>query len=162
MKIYSDILTAADVAMALTKAKEDGFVDPAVTFDRLEPRGARKAKHCTEVALGVSGEESKNFIAPEVRSFLEDWGVDEKAIRRAARRYSRRGYGEVPEVLNLGATWHEWGHFIAHIFKQDPDAVVGDYDGAESFTWQTYEDPRVQDYGIEWNGRCYDFMADVI
>lgn len=31
------------------------------------------------------------------------------------------------------ATWDAWGYFIAEMFKVDPDAIVGQYDGVSDF-----------------------------
>lgn len=54
------------------------------------------------------------------------------------RRHGNTGqYGSMRQDDPYALTWDEWGNFLAVIFKLDPNAVAGPYDGAEDFHWQT-------------------------
>jgi hypothetical protein len=52
-------------------------------------------------------------------------------------RHTRDNYDHSAQV----ATWHDWGWFIAELFRVDPAAIIGQYASADHFhraTCQTF------------------------
>jgi hypothetical protein len=47
------------------------------------------------------------------------------------------------------ATWDQWGIFLAELFKVDPDAIAGPYDGADQFHEVTGDRFRTLRYNVE-------------
>ena len=163
MRIHSDIITKAHVTQALNAVKNAGLVADCVYTDRLTTHGSRKRKGAVDVTLGSTSGES--FISAPVLAYLEGYGATQsqinKAKRRAPRSGGQEGAGAAPE-LSRSATWHEWGAFIAELFAIDPEAIIGQYEQADSFFWQTYNDGWLR-YGFDqgYHVRMYDFLADV-
>ena len=163
MRIHSDIITTGHVVRALNAAKSAGLVADCVYVDRLTTHGSRKRKGAVDVTLGSTSGES--WISQQVLGFLEDHGATRQQVNKAKRRASRSGglggAGASPE-LGRSATWHEWGAFIAELFAIDPEAIIGQYDKADSFHWQTYNDGRLRiGFDEGYHVRMYDFLADV-
>ena len=156
MRIHSDIIRPEDVRNALRTAQSEGRVADHVQFAGITVHGSRKRSGAIEVSIGTH--DGTSFISDEVREYLEGSGLDHAAINRAKRRWARNGY-VYDEELPRSATWHEWGHFIAELFAIDPRAIIGSYDEADSFFWQTYN--SVNHYQFKWNGRRYDFLGDI-
>lgn len=60
-------------------------------------------------------------------------GVDAYDVKR---RYNpTRKIGDAVKA----ATWQDWGDMIAALFAIDPDAIIGNYNGADDFVDQTIE-----------------------
>lgn len=156
MRIHSDIINSTMILPALQAAQAKGRVADHVQLAGATPHGSRKRKFATEFSIGTH--DGTSFISDEVREYLEGCGLDNAAMNRAKRRWARNGY-KYDENMPRSATWHEWGHFIAELFVVDPNAVIGPYDGASSFHYQTYESQS--DYRLSHNGRCYAFLDDI-
>lgn len=54
---------------------------------------------------------------------------------RHTRRRNSGGFGAKTD--DFAATWMDWGWFIAVMFRYEPTAVIGQYDGREDFLDQT-------------------------
>ena len=165
MRIHSDILSPMHVIHAVQDAKQRGHIGHEVQIDRISAHGSRKRKGAVELTLGCTTSES--FISDPVREYAEGAGADRKILNKIKRRYPRQGKSQFAgDHLATAPTWHEWGHIIAELFAKDPRAIIGVYDGADSFWHQTYDrpwnytrfDPFNLDYG---DGRAYDFLADI-
>lgn len=161
MRIHSDIIRPEDVRNALRTAQSEGNVADHVRFAKLEAHGSRKRTGAVEVSVGTDNGES--FISPVVARYAEDYGSPRKVVNSIKRRNVRNGY-TYDHDCPRSATWHEWGHFIAELFAIDPHAIIGTYNGADSFYYQTYTQPmeyRHLDPMLEGNGRAYDFLGDI-
>lgn len=165
MRIHSDIIRPEDVRNALRTAQSEGRVSDHVHIDVLSAHGSRKRSGAVEVQLG--SDTSESFISLEVETYAHNYGSPRKILNKIKRRYPRQGKSQMAgDHLASSATWHEYGHFIAELFAIDPHAIIGDYDQADSFYYQTYEqpmnyrtiDPMTSDYG---DGRAYDFLGDI-
>lgn len=159
MRIHSDIINRDHIQDALIAAKKKGHVSHHVLVDLMSVHGSRKRKGAIEVQLG--SDTSESFIAPVVLEYAEDYGVERKVLNKIKRRGTRQGKS-YDDYLRAAATWHEYGHFIAELFAIDPNAIIGDYDDARVFYYQTWEFQnyrRVDPMTI--NGRCYDFLGDI-
>jgi hypothetical protein len=60
---------------------------------------------------------------------------DGKDVRGNTRR--RTNSGKIGAGVYTAATWYEWGDFFANLFRVDPKAIIGPYDGLEDFEHQT-------------------------
>lgn len=112
MKIHSDTLTQDDLYNSLFAANDRGRVADSVYFDILDPAGSRKRLRAFEVRLASS----------------EKLPGDNRRLTNSGTR----GAGNL-----WAATYDEWGWIIAEIFKRDPSATVGDYDGVDDFNRRT-------------------------
>ncbi len=45
----------------------------------------------------------------------------------------------------IAATWAQWGHFLAALYRIDPTAKAGPYNGADDFHGATREAFRIED-----------------
>lgn len=155
MRVHSNILTESTIREALKNAQSNGRTGETVFFDVLTSHGSRKRKGAFEVQIASST--CTSFKA----AGIDEAGYSDKAVKRASRRHTRQwssGSG------NYAPTWHEWGHFISELFWLDPNAIVGVYDGQDSFEHQTGTETRTYhqiDHAFDWDGRAYDFMEDV-
>jgi hypothetical protein len=61
-------------------------------------------------------------------------GTDAHGIKRAYARNSGQ-YGA--DTYSRAATWVEWGDWMVALFKIDPEAKIGHYNGAGDFIEQT-------------------------
>ena len=50
---------------------------------------------------------------------------------------TRRRNSQAEATGEYAATWDEWGIFIGRLFVTDPNAIVGQYNGANDYHWQT-------------------------
>lgn len=154
MRVHSDILTADSIRKALANAQSNGRTGKTVFLDVLTTHGSRKRKAAFEVQIASTTCESFKAAG------IDDAGYSEAAVKRAKRRHTRQwsaGGG------SYAPTWHEWGHFISELFWIDPNAIVGVYDGQDSFEFQTdtgSRDYRAIDHAFDYNGRAYNFMED--
>lgn len=152
MRIHSDILTESTIREALKSAQANGRTGESVFFDVLTNHGSRSRKAAFEVQLASTTCESFKATG------LDDQGFSPAAVKRASRRHVRRSGGD-----SYSPSWHEYGHFIAELFILDPYAIVGQYDGQDSFEYQTDLSNRswpAYEHAMDWNGRTYDFMED--
>ena len=162
MRIHSDIIRPEDVRNALRTAKAADRVADYVHIDVLSAHGSRKRSGAVEVQLG--SELSESFVSLEVHTYAHNCGTPRRVLNKIKRRHTRQNYQN--SGLRHSATWHEYGHFIAELFAIDPRAIIGTYDQADSFYYQTYDqpmnyghwDPMTDEHG---NGRAYDFLADI-
>lgn len=154
MRVHSDILTVETIQQALKNAQSNGRTGETVFFDVLTKHGSRKRKGAFEVQIASSTCASFKSVD------LDEAGYSAAAIKRASRRHTRQ-WSAGPD--NYAPTWHEWGHFIAELFWIDPNAIVGGYNGQDSFEYQTDSQSRpyhVIEHANNWNGRAYEFMFD--
>lgn len=103
MKIHSDILTTQDLYREL----------PAGCYLTLRQVGSRKRDHGFDV--GMSAEH----------------GADAHGLKRVYARNS--GHHGAASDFDRAATWIEWGDWMVALFKVDPDAIIGTYDGVADF-----------------------------
>lgn len=157
MRIHSDHLTVEKIEAALKNAQSNGRVGKTVGFAVLTTHRSTKRATGFEVQLGSSTSESFRAAG------IDGAGYPAKAAKRASMRRSRQWSAGDKDVLKYAPTWHEWGHFISELFWIDPNAIVGPYEGQDSFEYQTGTEDRsrhVVEYWTEWNGRAYNFMND--
>lgn len=122
MKLHSSSpkIDAMPILLALNAAKKAGHVGTDVYFVQLEPAGTRTRNKAWNIQLGSNHKRGRLAGGTEVKRRPKNTGV-------------RGSDGQFP----FAATWHEWGFFIAEIFRLDPEAVFGPYKGAEDFHEQT-------------------------
>lgn len=123
MKIHTSNLTARDLQLALKRSQDDHDVTPDVQFVVFGEAGTRQRLRAFEVQLGTRNKFS-----------LKRHGGD---MRRPTNT-GTQGAGWNVEDRAYAATWYEWGYFIAQIFAQDPDAIVGPYKGVDDFNAKTH------------------------
>ena len=162
MRIHSDILTTDDIIDSLNDARGAGLIDAGVVIVTLDRHVSRKRQNAYEFRLGCSYR--KAFLPERVREGLLELGAHPNAIKRAGRRYNRQGKSLLNyDYAPYGATWFEWGHVIADLFKKDPQAIIGIYTDRDTFEYHTYERvvgvTATRDYvlGEYGNGRCFNF-----
>ena len=170
MRIHSDTLTIADIESALAQCKSDGTIHDAVRIDVAEVKASRKRKGAIELRIGApSG--TPTFYAQRTVDYLA-YVLGETAdavmgvAKRSGRRFSRNGYaGDYMSgnPLRMGATWHEHFYLYERIFGIDPNAIIGPYDGIDSFEYQVGYDniPPIVFWDKEWalkhwNGRAME------
>lgn len=170
MRIHSDTLTIADIEDALAQCKADGTIHGAVMIDVAESKGSRKRAGAIELRIGAPFGTPTFYAQRTVDYLAYVLGETADAVlgvaKRSGRRFSRNGYaGDYMSgnVLRIGATWHEWGYLIEKLFEKDPQAIIGNYDGIDSFEYQVgYESiPRMVHWDKEWalknwNGRAME------
>ena len=171
MRIHSDTLTIADIESALAQCKADGTIHEAVKIDVAEVKGSRKRNNAIELRIGApSG--TPTFYAQRTVDYLA-YVLGETAdavlgvARRSGRRFARNGDAGAymsGNVLRMGATWHEWGYLIEKLFEKDCNAIIGNYDGIDSFEYQTGYDNippfvfRDEEWALKnWNGRAMEW-----
>lgn len=111
MRIHTDKITYADAVAA---------VAPGVYIEATN-HGSRKRDHALEVSL------------------YADEGRDAHGILRAYATNSGTR-GALPFTQNTGyraATWIEWGDWMVALFKIDPSAIIGPYEGWSDFVDKT-------------------------
>ena len=171
MRIHSNVLTIADIESALAQCKSDGTIHDAVRIDVAEVKASRKRTGAIELRIGApSG--TPTFYAQRTVDYLA-YVLGETAdavmgvAKRSGRRFSRQGYaGDYMSgnTLRMGATWHEWGYLIEKLFEKDFNAIIGNYDGIDSFEYQTGYDNippfvfRDKEWALkDWNGRAMEW-----
>jgi hypothetical protein len=107
MRIHTDSLTSTDIAAAANFAGRAGH--GRVYLDAITSHGSRKRRQAWEVKLTGDGTVSRRRT-------------------NGGTRYADHG-----SERDYAATWDSWGWFIAFLFSIDPAAVVGPYDGVETF-----------------------------
>lgn len=110
MRIHSDKLTADDLVRTARAM-------PGVYIEITE-HGSRKRDHAYEVTM------------------YADPGKDRHGI---TRRYKTGGAYGTTDGRYRALTWVEWGDFICELFRRDPEAIVGPYDGEADFIHQTQD-----------------------
>jgi len=108
MRIHSDVLTTDDFYRAARAVSE---VAPDIYVDSCSVHGSRSRAHGYEVALRGSG-------------------------RRHVRRPNSGRFGATSDN-SYAATYHDWGWWLAELYRLDPDMVAGHYKSAEDFHRQT-------------------------
>lgn len=120
MRIHTDILTRHDLTVAM------GELGPSVYLETTA-HGSRKRDHAFEVTLTA------------------DDGWDSRGNKRR-----RTNSGKIGAGVYTAATWYEWGDFFAALFRVDPRAVIGPYDGLEDFEHQTAQYNPARDGVSPW------------
>lgn len=154
MRVHSNILTESQIRDALKAAQSNGRTGETIFFDILTTHNSRSRKAAFEVQIASTTCESFKAAG------IDEAGYSPAAVKRASRRHTRQ-WSSGPD--NYAPTWHEWGHFISELFWIDPSAIVGGYDGQDSFEIQTDTVSRSRyaiDHAMDWNGRAYEFMED--
>lgn len=118
MRLHSDTLTRDEIDAALVNADL-----PGVFIDVLSSHGSRSRARAFEVRLAAEPGKDRNGN-----------------VRRPRNSGS---YGSDGRDPFKGATYDEWGYFIAELFERDPDAVFGPYNGRDDFHRKTNGDYRV-------------------
>lgn len=152
MRVHSNILTDEKIREALAHAQSNGRTGQTVFLDVLTEHGSRSRKAAFEVQIASTTCESFKAAG------IDDEGYSPAAVKRASRRHVRRAGGP-----HYSPSWHEHGHFIAELFWIDPNAIVGMYDGQDSFEYQTDMNNRssyAHDHAMDYNGRTYEFTYD--
>jgi len=111
MRIFSDTITYQDLHSAMADAQVEATSVCLDTSQLVEKNGRRRA----HAFYGVS---------------LEGYGARHTRNRNSGR------YGGTSHS-GYAATWMDWGWFMAVLFRYDPAAVIGHYDGREGFLHQT-------------------------
>lgn len=106
MRIYSNKLTWHDLYCAMQDVNDAGFT--GVWIQECTQGAARKYEQRFDVALR---------------------GMYDKDKGRTRRPNTRMAYDDD----EYAATWMEWGWFIAVLFRFDPEARVGIYNGRSDF-----------------------------
>lgn len=175
MRIHTNTHNAETIREALAKCQRAGLIAPAVAIDVLSAHGSRSRARAYEVSMGAPAgtpsflaDDSREQITDMLAGYCDDDVKVARVLKRAARRFSRSGYGNAPDDLPIGATWHEWGYFLAALFNTDDDLSVGGvYEDAETFVYNTQNhtipgwalaDPT---FGIAGQGRYVDFFPAV-
>ncbi len=152
MRIHSDVLTAADIQGALTDCQEHKEVAPSVVLAVLSRHGSRQRARAFEIQLGSTS--SASFLA----AGLDDYPL--AARKRASRRATRNGYGNLEEWAPSAATWHEWGWFLSRLWEIDPEMSTTYYPSRYEFDLitQGWEDnARAVEWRTNWNARAFAF-----
>jgi hypothetical protein len=106
-------LTADDLFDALRKVKDAGRMTGDVTFDPITAYRSQTHPRAYEIQLGALN--GGGLPA----GYTNQYGKRQKCRRT---RNSNRG----DSLHRFSATWHEWGWFIALLYRADPDARWGD------------------------------------
>ena len=115
MKIYSDKLTESDVRAAFTRARQDHNAD--IYIEDIREFRPRTHAHGIEVfAESMHGKHVTGHIPARASG-------------------PRDGYPRA-------ASWDDWGFVIAQLFRIDPLARVGFYDGKADFLTKVSGCPR--------------------
>ena len=109
MRLHTS-LTKLDLERALQCAKIKGRIASDVQFTVLEPHGSSTHQRAYEVQLGVSKD---GPYRPLPANYVNQDGKRQKTRRT---NMSKDAYA---------ATYHEWGWFIAEVFKTDPNSQWG-------------------------------------
>ena len=110
MRIHTDTLTTDDLYREL----------PDDCYLEVTTHGSRKRHHAFEVKVSAQV------------------GRDAHGIKRAYAQNSGT-YGAASDDYSRAATWIEWGDWMVALFKIDASAIIGPYDGASDFTYQTHQ-----------------------
>lgn len=142
-------LTRSEVLEAMKNCKEDGRISREVYFaSNLDERRSMKNDRAFEVALGTY-DDADRFVSTGVAEYLTyafqkdfpDRAKDKnlaRAIKRTGmRRHRNQNAKDTEEGLTHSATWHEWGFFIAELFRLDSSVLFGPYTSHDEFIRQT-------------------------
>lgn len=114
MRIYTDTMGPREIRSALTDAAPEA---PHVFIDKFDTNlSARKRRIRHDVALYGEGPHHTRLRNPGSRDHSDN------------DRYA--------------ATWMDWGWFIAVMFRHEPTAIIGEYDGIENFHTKTAQRVR--------------------
>lgn len=108
-------LTGQDIRAALQRAQEAGTVAAHVELDNLVEHRAQR--HARGFELHLSTRTKDRNEAGKVRRPCNS--------------------GQYGAGQNYSASYAEWGHVMAEVFKLDPGAVFGPYRGREDFYTKT-------------------------
>lgn len=76
------------------------------------------------------------YVDAERRGRRTRYSLDITMTGFGARHTRYRNTGQRGADDDMAATWMDWGWLIAVLFRFDPDARIGQYDGAEDFNLQ--------------------------
>jgi hypothetical protein len=114
MKLHTS-LSASEVRDALGTAQLAHHVTWDIEFVQFAPERSQSRAHGYKVQLGT---------------------YDQTSGPTNSRHYKNSGTSGAGNVW--AATYDEWGYFIAEVFKRDPAAKFGQYDGADDFNAKTH------------------------
>lgn len=130
MKLHTS-LPASRVLSALMRARKAGHVTPDVVFAQFEEHTSRSHAHGYVIQLGAAA-----------GGHLPEHYVNQYGKRQKCRRVRN---SSVDMDHRFSATYHEWGWFMAEVFRMDPTAVFGavkpkswGYRGAVDFHLKTH------------------------
>jgi hypothetical protein len=133
MKLHTT-LTSMEVSQALDRVKRLDLVTPDVHFIQLDGTGSRSRPRGYEIQLGTY---DKNSL-PEGYTDQNGRPVKTRHFKSKGDDGASTGWYE-PDIY--AASWHEWGWFMAEIFREDPDAIWGSkswgYHGVKDFNEKT-------------------------
>ena len=141
MKLHTSLSTT-DVYQALSRAQKAGHVTPDIDFQGgLTVLGSRSHERAFEVQLGTHDKAS-----------LPAGYTDQNGRKMTARRYKNSGGSGTASGADCSvwsATWHEWGWFMAEVFRADPGAMFGSksagHHGADDFSAKTHGEFCLED-----------------
>ena len=110
MRIHSDTLTTADFTKAL---REAGLAD--VHVEHATIHGSRSRRRAYEVRLEAEPRKGRR--------------------RRNTGTHGAEDAGQI--MFWAAATYDEHGYWMVGLFRKDPEAIVGPYNGVEDFHAQT-------------------------
>jgi hypothetical protein len=113
MRLHTNTHTTTSIEDALRRAQGNGKVQYHVTLAVLTPHGSNSRARAFELRLGTTVKEKRDG-----RTF---WN---SGTHGADQRW-------------YGATYDEWGWFLAELFAVDPEAKCDRYDGRHDFDAQT-------------------------
>lgn len=110
MRIHSNTLTRSDIVSALRQPE----IAPDIELVTFGVFSSRKRQRAYEVQLGTD---------------------DKTSGPTKSRHYKNSGTHGAGQIW--AATYDEWGFFLADLFRLDPNAIAGQYNGADDFHAQT-------------------------
>lgn len=126
MKIHTK-LTDEEIAEALARCQHNELITKDVRFAEYSVHGSRSHARAVDVQLGTD----TGGKLPE--GYMSRYGSPQKT-RRVRKGGAGRGASvNYATTLKFAATWEEWGTFIAELFRHDPNAKIGFYDGINDF-----------------------------
>jgi hypothetical protein len=111
MKLHTS-LTEYHVFKALSDMHAAGKITPDVHFVKYKALGSDSHRYGYEIQLGT-----------EDKFSLPTGYLDQRGKKLRVRRYKNSGDHGADSVW--AATYHEWGWYIAEIFRKDPHAKWG-------------------------------------
>jgi hypothetical protein len=134
MRIHTDKISHAELHRIITS--RDGL------YPEIAGKGSRKRDHAFE--LGIEAEPGKDAH-----------GIKRSFGRNSGNMGAAQGYGKAP-------TWVEYGDIMVELFKLDPAAIIGPYDGEHNFITETqraapYRPARenAEEHADRWSEELY-------
>jgi hypothetical protein len=117
---------------------------PAGCYLEAESKGSRSRDHAFEVHMTAEP------------------GSDKHGIKRCYATNS----GNYGKGHGKAATYIEWGDWMVELFKIDPQAIIGPYEGREDFVLQTHDAvsfrpqrENAEDHADRWSKELFYALA---